>query len=52
MAGNLEAAILIILNTKRVLPAIELDHQLRCGTGEIHNVPPNRMLTTKSVREP
>jgi hypothetical protein len=35
-----------------MLSAIELNDELRCRTGEIDHVPPSRMLTTKSVREP
>jgi hypothetical protein len=34
-----------------MLSAIELNDELRCRTGEIDHVPPNRMLATKSIRE-
>jgi hypothetical protein len=51
-AGDFPAAGLVYAGPKRVLPAIELNGQLRCRTCEIHHVSPNWMLTTKSVREP
>ena len=50
--GDFPAAGLVYAGPKRVLPAIELNGQLRCRTCEIHHVSPNWMLTTKSVREP
>src|SRR5204863_3785007 len=48
---NLEASILIVYGKKRVLSAIDLNDQLRCRAGEIHNVSTIRMLAAKSVRE-
>jgi hypothetical protein len=50
--GDLQAASLVCAGSKSVLPAIDLNDQLRCRTGEINNVSTNWMLTTKSVRKP
>jgi hypothetical protein len=49
--GDFLAAYLVCAGSKRMLSAIELNDELRCRTGEIDHVPPNRMLTTKSIRE-
>jgi hypothetical protein len=49
--GDFPAAALVCAGPKRVLPAIELNDQLCCRTGEIHHLSPNWVLTTKSIRE-
>ena len=45
---NLQAAPLVCLRSKRVLPAIELYDQLCCWTSKVHNVSANRVLPTKT----
>jgi len=51
VAGDFQAAYLVCAGSKRVLPAIELNDQLRRWTGEIHNISADRVLPTKPVWE-
>jgi hypothetical protein len=50
MIGNFRASSVIYLTHDCVLPAIDLDGQSRGRTGEIDNVPADRMLAAKTVR--
>jgi hypothetical protein len=49
--GDFLAPPLVCASSKRVLTAIELNDQLRCRTGKIHDVSANWMLATESIRE-
>ena len=50
--GDLPTSQLIRAKRYRMLSAIELDNQLRCGTGKIHDVSADWVLPAKPPREP
>ncbi len=49
--GDFPAAALVCAGPKRVLPAVELDYELRGRTGKIHDVSADWVLPAKSLRK-